>query len=235
MLLRSIPSHAASRTAAGVRSPSRPTARPGFHATPRRYGVATYGRLDAAFNNASAGPMQAPLAEIDVDEFDRDRDEHPGAFLGMKFQIRRCSQTAAADCEHGLDRGHQWHGESRGVRRRQSGHHRADEGRRTGLCGRRRADNVVLARPDPRLITSRRLERKRSGRRGSRRPWDGRNAAEVAEVVSGRARRVLFVTGATIPIHGRLAGNKRARCTGRVNGWPLPAQRSRHEPQRHPR
>lgn len=50
--------------------------------------VATYGRLDAAFNNASAGPMPAPLAEIDVDEFDRGIATNiRGTFLGMKFQI----------------------------------------------------------------------------------------------------------------------------------------------------
>jgi NAD(P)-dependent dehydrogenase (short-subunit alcohol dehydrogenase family) len=29
----------------------------------------TFGRLDAAFNNATAGPMPAPLADIDPDEF----------------------------------------------------------------------------------------------------------------------------------------------------------------------
>jgi NAD(P)-dependent dehydrogenase (short-subunit alcohol dehydrogenase family) len=33
--------------------------------------VATYGRLDAAFNNATDGPRPAPLAEIDPDDFDR--------------------------------------------------------------------------------------------------------------------------------------------------------------------
>lgn len=50
--------------------------------------VATYGRLDAAFNNASAGPMPAPLAEIDVDEFDSGIATNiRGTFLGMKFQI----------------------------------------------------------------------------------------------------------------------------------------------------
>ena len=33
-------------------------------------GLAAYGRLDAAFNNAASGPMPAPLADIDPDEFD---------------------------------------------------------------------------------------------------------------------------------------------------------------------
>jgi NAD(P)-dependent dehydrogenase (short-subunit alcohol dehydrogenase family) len=50
--------------------------------------VATYGRLDAAFNNATDGPKPAPLAEIDPAEFDRGIATNiRGTFLGMKFQI----------------------------------------------------------------------------------------------------------------------------------------------------
>lgn len=50
--------------------------------------VATYGRLDAAFNNATDGPRPAPLAEIDPDEFDRGIATNVrGTLLGMKFQI----------------------------------------------------------------------------------------------------------------------------------------------------
>jgi NAD(P)-dependent dehydrogenase (short-subunit alcohol dehydrogenase family) len=47
-----------------------------------------FGRLDAAFNNATDGPMPAPLAEIDPDEFDRGIATNiRGTFLGMKYQI----------------------------------------------------------------------------------------------------------------------------------------------------
>jgi NAD(P)-dependent dehydrogenase (short-subunit alcohol dehydrogenase family) len=47
-----------------------------------------YGRLDAAFNNATDGPMPAPLADIDPDEFDVGiRVNVRGTFLGMKFEI----------------------------------------------------------------------------------------------------------------------------------------------------
>jgi NAD(P)-dependent dehydrogenase (short-subunit alcohol dehydrogenase family) len=47
-----------------------------------------YGRLDAAFNNATDGPMPAPLADIDPDEFDLAiRVNVRGTFLGMKFEI----------------------------------------------------------------------------------------------------------------------------------------------------
>jgi NAD(P)-dependent dehydrogenase (short-subunit alcohol dehydrogenase family) len=51
-------------------------------------GVAAFGGLDAAFNNAAAGPLPAPLAEIDPGEFDRGiATSIRGTFLGMKFQI----------------------------------------------------------------------------------------------------------------------------------------------------
>uniref|UniRef100_UPI0013DC1617 SDR family NAD(P)-dependent oxidoreductase n=1 Tax=Stenotrophomonas maltophilia TaxID=40324 RepID=UPI0013DC1617 len=49
--------------------------------------VDQFGRLDAAFNNATDGPRPAPLAEIDVDAFDRGiRSNIHGTFHGMKFQ-----------------------------------------------------------------------------------------------------------------------------------------------------
>jgi NAD(P)-dependent dehydrogenase (short-subunit alcohol dehydrogenase family) len=47
-----------------------------------------YGRLDAAFNSATDGPMPAPLADIAVADFDRGIATNiRGTFLGMKFQI----------------------------------------------------------------------------------------------------------------------------------------------------
>src|SRR5204863_6037408 len=50
--------------------------------------VDTFGRLDAAFNNATDGPMPAPLADIDPDEVDLGiRVNVRGTFLGMKFEI----------------------------------------------------------------------------------------------------------------------------------------------------
>jgi NAD(P)-dependent dehydrogenase (short-subunit alcohol dehydrogenase family) len=53
-----------------------------------------YGRLDAAFNNATDGPLPAPLAEIDPAEFDRGIATNVrGTFLGMKYQIGAMLQT----------------------------------------------------------------------------------------------------------------------------------------------
>jgi NAD(P)-dependent dehydrogenase (short-subunit alcohol dehydrogenase family) len=50
--------------------------------------VESFGRLDAAFNNASDGPMPSPLADIDSDEFDVGiRANVKGTFLGMKYEI----------------------------------------------------------------------------------------------------------------------------------------------------
>ena len=50
--------------------------------------LSAFGRLDAAFNNASAGPLPAPLADLDPAEFDLGIATNVrGTFLGMKFQI----------------------------------------------------------------------------------------------------------------------------------------------------
>src|SRR5260370_29544450 len=57
----------------------------------------TYGRLDAAFNNASDGPMPAPLADIDPGEFDRGIATNiRGTFLGMNSRFPPCWRAAAA-------------------------------------------------------------------------------------------------------------------------------------------
>ncbi|MGC5011363.1 SDR family NAD(P)-dependent oxidoreductase [Streptosporangium sp. DT93] len=53
-----------------------------------RRALEEFGRLDAAFNNATDGPLPAPLADIDPDDFDRGiRVNVRGTFLGMKYQI----------------------------------------------------------------------------------------------------------------------------------------------------
>jgi NAD(P)-dependent dehydrogenase (short-subunit alcohol dehydrogenase family) len=50
--------------------------------------LSTFGRLDAAFNNANDGPLPAPLADLDPADFDRAiRANIRGTFLGMKYQI----------------------------------------------------------------------------------------------------------------------------------------------------
>jgi NAD(P)-dependent dehydrogenase (short-subunit alcohol dehydrogenase family) len=50
--------------------------------------VDEFGRLDFAFNNATAGPMPAPLADLDVAGFDLGIAANVrGTFLGMKYEI----------------------------------------------------------------------------------------------------------------------------------------------------
>lgn len=50
--------------------------------------VQEYGRLDFAFNNVTAGPMPAPLAEIDAHAFDLGIAANVrGTFLALKYQI----------------------------------------------------------------------------------------------------------------------------------------------------
>jgi NAD(P)-dependent dehydrogenase (short-subunit alcohol dehydrogenase family) len=54
----------------------------------------TYGRLDAAFNNATDGPPPTPLADIEPDDFDRAvRANVRGTFLGLKYEIRAMLRT----------------------------------------------------------------------------------------------------------------------------------------------
>jgi NAD(P)-dependent dehydrogenase (short-subunit alcohol dehydrogenase family) len=53
-----------------------------------RRAVDTFGRLDAAFNNATDGPRPAPLADLDPEQFDTAIATNVrGTFLGMKYQI----------------------------------------------------------------------------------------------------------------------------------------------------
>ncbi len=50
--------------------------------------VKAFGRLDVAFNNAGAGQMPKPLAEISFEDFETGLKANLyGAFLGMKYEI----------------------------------------------------------------------------------------------------------------------------------------------------
>jgi len=92
----------AARDEAAVRSLAEKIAADGGHATGVRadasdpgsmaqvvdIAVSSYGGLHLAFNNATDGPLPAPLADIDIDEFDRGIATNVrGTFLGMKYQI----------------------------------------------------------------------------------------------------------------------------------------------------
>jgi NAD(P)-dependent dehydrogenase (short-subunit alcohol dehydrogenase family) len=50
--------------------------------------VATFGRLDVAFNNAGSGHTPKPLAEISIEDFETTfKTNIYGVFLGMKYEI----------------------------------------------------------------------------------------------------------------------------------------------------
>lgn len=56
--------------------------------------VERFGRLDAAFNDATDGPRPALLADIDPEQFDVGiRANIRGTFLGMKYQIKAMLRT----------------------------------------------------------------------------------------------------------------------------------------------
>jgi NAD(P)-dependent dehydrogenase (short-subunit alcohol dehydrogenase family) len=56
--------------------------------------VSTFGRLDAAFNNAGSGHQPTPLAELAVDEFDEVLAVNArGVFLAMKHEIPAMQAT----------------------------------------------------------------------------------------------------------------------------------------------
>lgn len=55
-----------------------------------------FGRLDIAFNNATAGPPPARLADIDAESFDLGiRTNIRGTFLGLKYQVPAMTQGGA--------------------------------------------------------------------------------------------------------------------------------------------
>lgn len=54
----------------------------------------SFGRMDAAFNNAAGGPPPTPLADLDPEDFDRAiRTNIRGTFLGMKYEIQAMLQS----------------------------------------------------------------------------------------------------------------------------------------------
>ncbi len=56
--------------------------------------LGTFGRLDAAFNNAGGGHVPSPLAELDVEQFDQALKVNAGGtFLSMKYEIPAMLKT----------------------------------------------------------------------------------------------------------------------------------------------
>lgn len=171
-----------------------------------------YGRLDAAFNNATDGPLPAPLHAIDVDEFDRGiRTNVRGTFLGMKYQVAamlagaggaivNMASTAGVQATANLAAYVAGKAAIVGLTRVAALDY-ADQGIRV---------NVVA--PGPILTHHLEAAGVEAQRRAGRSTPMGRvgTVTEVADAVVWLCSdQASFVTGATIPLDGgQLAGNK---------------------------
>jgi hypothetical protein len=96
--------------------------------------IGRFGRLDAAFNNATGGTMPAPLAELDINDFDGAvAGNIRTTFLGCKYQIPAMLKSGggASGCDRTL-----------AVLRRSLLHHRSRH------PARRRPDCRLQAAPD---------------------------------------------------------------------------------------
>ena len=100
-----------------------------------RNAISSFGRLDAAFNNATDGPLPALLADIDPGDFDRGiRTNILGTFLGMKYQIPAMLQSGGgAIVNHGFCGGTLWHRQSGSLCSRKVGNHWSDQSGRARL------------------------------------------------------------------------------------------------------
>ncbi|MBE9067032.1 glucose 1-dehydrogenase [Leptolyngbya cf. ectocarpi LEGE 11479] len=69
--------------------------------------LATYGRLDIAFNNAGVDYPPAPIADTDIDAFDDLMNTNArGVFLGMKYEIPHLLKTGGTIINNASIGGH---------------------------------------------------------------------------------------------------------------------------------
>jgi NAD(P)-dependent dehydrogenase (short-subunit alcohol dehydrogenase family) len=170
-----------------------------------RQTLSTFGRLDAAFNNATDGPLPAPLADIDPADFDRGiRTNIRGTFLGMKYQIPAMLRSGGAG-KAGII----------GLTKVAALDY-ADQGIRV---------NVIAPGP----ILTHHLERAGEGaQRGAALSTPMRRVGRTEEVAAAVlwlcSNHASFITGATLPIDGgQYSGNKPPQMYRQ--GQPMKAER----------
>lgn len=172
----------------------------------------SFRRLDCAFNNATDGPLPAPLAEIDVDDFDRGiRTNVRGTFLGMKYQIAAMLRTGGGAIVNMAS--------TAGVRG--TANLAAYVAGKAGIIGLTkvaaldyadRGIRVNVVAPGP--IVTHHLdaageEAKRRAAQSTPMGRIGTPEEVAATVVWLCSDRAAFITGVTVPIDGgQLAGNK---------------------------
>ena len=201
-------------TAAGPSPPPPTSATPARCAALVQLALDTFGRLDAAFNNATDGPMPAPLADIDPDEFDRGiRTNVRGTFLGHEVpDPGHARQRRRRHRQHGVGRRRAGDDQPRRLRRRQGRDHRPDRGRRARLRRPRHPGQRRRPRPDPHPPPRARPAPRPSAWPACPIPM-GRvgTADEVADAVLWLCSdQSSFVTGATVPDRRRPARRPQA-------------------------
>jgi NAD(P)-dependent dehydrogenase (short-subunit alcohol dehydrogenase family) len=188
--------------------------------------IAAYGRLDAAFNNASDGPLPAPLADIDVDEFDRGIATNiRGTFLGMKYQIPamlagdggaivNMASTAGVNGTANLAAYVAGKAGIIGLTKVAALDY-ADQGVRVNVVapGPILTHHLAAAGPEAQRMAGQSTPMRRTG-----------TAGEVAQTVLWLCSpQASFITGAVIPIDGgQLAGNKPPQMYRRGQGMKKP-------------
>ncbi len=191
-----------------------------------RRAVEEFGRLDFAFNNATAGPMPAPLADIDPDEFDIGiRTNIRGTFLGMKFQIPTMLASGGGAIVNMAS--------IAGVQA--TANLAAYVAGKAGIIGLTRvaaldyADKgirVNVVAPGPILthhLAAAGEEVQRMAGLSTPMRRVGQSEEVAAAVLWLCSDEASFITGTTLPIDGgQYAGNSRRRCSGRAGPRPSP-------------
>jgi NAD(P)-dependent dehydrogenase (short-subunit alcohol dehydrogenase family) len=198
--------------------------------------LSAYGRLDAAFNNATDGPLPAPLADIDPGEFDQGIATNiRGTFLGMKFQIRAMLQNgggaivnmASMAGVNGTANLAAYVAGKAGIigLTKVAALDYADQGIRVNVVapGPILTHHLEAAGPEAQRLAGLATPMRRIG-----------TASEVADVVLWLcSQRSSFVTGAVIPIDGgQSAGNKPPQMYRK--GQPMPARTGDPSSQQEP-
>jgi NAD(P)-dependent dehydrogenase (short-subunit alcohol dehydrogenase family) len=169
--------------------------------------IATFGRLDFAFNNAGEGHMPAPLADLSLEEFERAiRTSILGTFLCLKFEIPEMIKLGSGSVVNmSSTAGVQG---VKGIGGYVAGKHGVIGLTRTAALDYARQNvRVNVVAPGP-IYTERNAKFREQAAQGVPLGRIG-NREEVASVVAWLCSDLAtFVTGAVIPIDGgRLSGS----------------------------
>ena len=185
--------------------------------------LSAFGRLDAAFNNASAGPLpSAARGHRPGRVRPRHRHQHPRHLPRDEVpDPGHAGERRRRDREHGLHRRAERHRQPRGVRRGQGRDHRPDQGGRAGLRRPGHPGQRGGAGPDPDLPP-----------RGGGPAGTARRRAVHADAARrhrrrGGAGRALAVLGPVLVHHRDRHADRRRAGRGQQAAADVPARASR--------